>query len=144
MDGMARKMRIAWSVACGVMGLALSAACFALQYRGADVELMRRVGPGPTVVEIHEGKLSLSWVPRVPNRPAWAGQINRHGFRYNVYSNGSWHVWGPLWVAGAFIAAAAVPLAALPWMHSRFSLRTLLIATTLVAVLLGTIIYATK
>ena len=137
------KLRIAWSAVFGMMCLALSAACFVLQYRGADLGLIRRGGPGPTVVEIYDGKLSLSWVPRVPYRPAWAGQINRHGFRYNVYSNGSWHVWGPLWVVGALLAAVVAPLAALPWMRSRFSLRTLLIATTLVAVVLGLVVSLT-
>jgi hypothetical protein len=35
-------------------------------------------------------------------------------------------------------------LAALPWLRYRFSLRTLLIATTLVAVVLGAIAYATR
>jgi hypothetical protein len=105
---------------------------------------MRRGGPGPTVVEIYDGKLSLSWEPRVPYRPEWAGQINRHGFRYNIYSNGSWHVWGPLWVVGGLLAAAAALLAALPWIRCQFSLRTLLIATTLVAVALGLIVWAAK
>jgi hypothetical protein len=135
-----RKLRIAWSAVCGVMCLVLSAACFALQYRGANVELMRRGGSGPTVVQIYEGKLSLSWVPRVTYRPGWAGQINRHGFRYSVYSNGSWHAWGPLWVVGAVLSAVVAPLAALPWIGYRFSLRTLLIATTLMAVGLGLIV----
>jgi hypothetical protein len=31
-----------------------------------------------------------------------------------------------------------------PWLHRRFSLRTLLIATTLVAIALGVIVYAMK
>ena len=134
---MARKLRIALSVVFGVMCLTLIAACFVIQYRGANLELIWRGGSGTTVVEIYEDKLSLSWVPRVPYRPAWAGQINRQGFRYNVYSNGSWHVWGPPWVVGALLAAVVAPLAALPWMRIRFSLRTMLIATTLVADVLG-------
>jgi hypothetical protein len=132
-----RGLRIAWSVGWGILCVLLIAACFALQYRGANVELMRRGGPGPTVVEIYEGKLSLSWEPRVPYRPEWAGQTNRYGFRYSVYSNGSWHVWGPLWVVGALLAAAVAPFAASPWLPWKFSLRTLLIATTLIAVVLG-------
>ena len=122
----------------------LISACFALQYLGANVELMRRGGPGPTVVEIYEGNLSLSWQPRVPYRPEWAGQRNRHGFRYSVYSDGSWHVWSPLWVVGMLLAAAVAPFAALPWLPWRFSLRTLLIATTLVAVALAAIVYASR
>jgi hypothetical protein len=46
----------------------------------------------------------------------------------------------PYWVP--FILTATV--AALPWIRWRFSLRTLLIATTLVAVVLGLIIYASR
>jgi hypothetical protein len=93
--------------------LILSVTCFALQYQGADLELMRRDGPGPTVVALQEGHLSLSWEPRMPYRPQWAGQTNRHGFRYNVYSDGSWYVWAPLWAVGASLAAAAALFAAL-------------------------------
>jgi hypothetical protein len=109
----------------------------AIRYRGTNVELMRRGGPGPTVVRIFDGKLSLSWAPRVAYRPAWAGQVNRHGFRYTVYSNGSRHVWGPLGAVGALLAAVAATLASLPWIRCRFSLRAVLIALTLGAVLLG-------
>src|SRR5215475_3937236 len=42
------KRRLFHLVAAASLGL--SVACFALQYRGATVELMRRGGPGPTVV----------------------------------------------------------------------------------------------
>ena len=35
-------------------------------------------------------------------------------------------------------------IAAIPWIPSRFSLRTLLIVTTLVAVLLGALVYAVR
>ena len=116
-------------------------ACFAIQYLGVNVVLMRRGGPGPTVVEIYEGKLSLSWEPRAPYRTEWAGQINRYGFRYNVYSNGLRYMWAPLWAVGASLVAAAATLAAWPCLRWRFSLRTLLIATTLVAVGLGLIMW---
>ena len=139
-----RDLRIASSVAWGVICLALSVACFALQYRGSSVVLMQRGGPGPTVVAIYKGKLSLSWEPRVPYRPVWAGQTNRYGLRHSVFSNGSRHVWGPLWVVGALLAAAVTPFAALPWLPWRFSLRALLIVTTLIAVLLGLAVYATR
>ena len=97
-----------------MIGLLLIAACFALQYRGANVELMRRGGPGPTIVQIYNGKLSLSCEPRAPYRPKWAGQTNHYGFRYNIYSNGSWNVSGPLWVAGALLAAAVATVAVSP------------------------------
>jgi hypothetical protein len=46
----------------------------------------------------------------------------------------------PHWI----LPLLAVAPAALPWRSSRFSLRTLLVATTLVAVVLGLIVYATR
>jgi hypothetical protein len=135
-----RKLRIAWAVAWGLIGLLLMSLCFALQDLGTTVELLRPGGPGPKVVYIYEGKLGLSAEPRVPYRPSWAGQINRYGFRYSVYSNGSWYVWGPLWLVGALLAAVAASVAALPWLSWRFSLRTLLIVATVVAVGLGVVV----
>jgi hypothetical protein len=131
-----RKLRIAWSVGWGVIAVLLTVAGFALQHRGASVELVKRGGPGLTSVWIYEDKLALSFEPRVPYRPDWAGQINRNGFRYTIYSNGKWHVWGPLWAVGVMLA----PLGALPWLRWRVSLRTLLIATTVVAVGLGILV----
>jgi hypothetical protein len=64
-----------------------------------------------------------------------------------MYSSGTWNVSGPLWVVGVLLATAGASLAAVPWLRSlryRFSLRTLLIATTVVALVLGLIIYAMR
>jgi hypothetical protein len=58
-------------------------------------------------------------------------------FNIRPKKNG-WVVWSPHW----FLSALAATFAIVPWIHKlrwRFSLRTLLIATTLVAVGLGTI-----
>jgi hypothetical protein len=139
-----RKLRIVWSVVWGTVCLVLTAACFALLYGGSNVELIRRGGPGPTVIQIDEGEISLSWEPRTPYRPRWAGQTWHHGFRYNVYSNGSWWVRGPLWTVGAFLVAALATLAAFPWLTWRFSLRTLLIVTTIAVVGVGCIVWAAR
>jgi hypothetical protein len=46
----------------------------------------------------------------------------------------------PIW----FLIVLTSALATVPWIRWRFSLRTLLIATTLVAVVLGLIIYAAR
>ena len=46
----------------------------------------------------------------------------------------------PFW----FLTLSLSICAGLPWVHWRFSLRTLLIATTLVAVVLGLVVYATR
>jgi hypothetical protein len=51
-------------------------------------------------------------------------------------------VWFPHW----FVASAAAIFAAVPWIRwsNRFSLRTLLIITTLVATVLALIVWETK
>ena len=46
----------------------------------------------------------------------------------------------PYW----FLLVGSSLMAAVPWLPWRFTLRTLLIATTLVAVVLGLIVYATR
>jgi hypothetical protein len=43
-----------------------------------------------------------------------------------------------------FLVLLSAAFATAPWLHWRFSLRTLLIATTLVAVVLGAVIYAVR
>jgi hypothetical protein len=43
-----------------------------------------------------------------------------------------------------FVTLLFIALAAIAWIPGRFSLRTLLIAMTLVAVVLGLIVYATR
>jgi hypothetical protein len=56
------------------------------------------------------------------------------------YSSGNFAVWMPHWLLALLVAV----LAYMPWIRSlrRFSLRTLLIATTIVAVLLGAVVWA--
>jgi hypothetical protein len=50
--------------------------------------------------------------------------------------------WTHLYIPHWFIIAVAGLLAALPWLRWRFSLRTLLIGMTVVAVVLGLVIWA--
>jgi hypothetical protein len=47
-----------------------------------------------------------------------------------------WTIWAPHW----FLVLLGVLFAAVPWISRRFSLRTLLIATTLIALVLGLIV----
>jgi hypothetical protein len=61
-----------------------------------------------------------------------------NGFRAKVYPNGIIRVSVPHW----FLALLTGTAAALSWSKCRFSLRTLLIATTLVAVVLGVIVWS--
>jgi hypothetical protein len=105
---------------------------------------MRRGGPGPTDISIYKGRVFLSWEPGVPYRPEWAGQTNYYGFRYNMYSNASWNVSAPAWMVAVLLATVIAPVATVPWLRWRFTLRTLLIATTLVAVVLGLVVWAVR
>ncbi|BBO32525.1 hypothetical protein [Lacipirellula parvula] len=132
-----RKFRIAWSIAFAILTLAIVAGCLTLQYRGGRSSLWQRGGPGPTDIGVSDGKIWLSWQPRVAYRPQWAGQISRRGFRYNMYSNGSWNISGPTLVIGAALATAPSLVAALPWLQYRFSLRAILIATAMLGALLA-------
>ena len=71
--------------------------------------------------------------PLAPHR-LWASR-----WQWNDYLEG--FVCVPHW----FVSAVAASLAALPWIPFRhFSLRTLLIATTLVAAVLGLIVWASR
>ena len=57
-----------------------------------------------------------------------------------IPSQFTWRVRFPHWLP-VFVTATIAALSWLPW---RFSLRTLLIVTTLVAVVLGLIVYAVR
>jgi hypothetical protein len=65
-------------------------------------------------------------------KPGWLD------FRYIRHSDANMEVRVPHWITVLF----ATTLAAAPWLLYRFSLRTLLIATTLVAVVLGIVVAA--
>jgi hypothetical protein len=67
------------------------------------------------------------------------GESTWNGFRAKVYPNGIIRVSVPHW----FLALVTGTAAALSWNKWRFSLRTLLIATTLVSLGMGTVIYLT-
>ncbi len=47
-------------------------------------------------------------------------------------------------VAYGWLASTAIAAALVPWMRWRFGLRTLLLATTLIAVALGLVVYAVR
>jgi hypothetical protein len=64
-------------------------------------------------LRLDNGKAYVSWRPRTPHRPAWAGQVNRLGFRYTRWSNGSAEVGVPLVavaLAATLVAAACTAL----------------------------------
>ena len=78
----------------------------------------------------HDQRYGLySWSPAV-NDPV---RENLPNFIFHPSLAGAQVLKLPFW----FLAAMSSSIAAIPWLRWRFSLRTLLIATTLVALLLG-------
>jgi hypothetical protein len=63
-----------------------------------------------------------------------------NGFRAKIYPTGMWRASSPHW----FLALITGTAAAVPWIKWRFSLRTLLVAMALVAIVLGMVIYLAR
>jgi hypothetical protein len=156
-----RKLRIAWSVAWGVVALLLIV-LWMQSYWHHDGLLIRTSGNNFIQLGSENSKLSASWgygdrpleklvsfhtgliaaMSRVrgetldqDKRPVYRGM----GFKVIRWANGAGYVL-PIW----FLLLSATFVGSLPWLRWRFSLRTLLIAMTLIAVGLGTIVWLTQ
>jgi hypothetical protein len=75
-----------------------------------------------------------------PGLPTEAGFL---GFHFARLPDFGWKLFVPYWFL-VVIAGISAALCGIPWVKWHFSLRTLLIATTLVAVGLGVIVYASR
>ncbi len=158
-----RKLRIAWSVVCVVLCVSLMVLWVCGYWYVYSA--IRLVSPTTSACcLIQEGQFELNWTSDpvtvslvARNGPGWTGGITAlEDFYVDDGTEGDGpHPFGspmlrrfafdqdriviPLWfptvLFGTFFAA--------PWVRwsKRFSLRTLLIATTLVAIALGTIVY---
>jgi hypothetical protein len=150
-----RKLRIAWSVFWGLAAVLLIV-LWVRSYWWADLLAYRR---GQTYVAVATGRgiacfrwqLFHPWVT-VGNKLGWellggpAGTIDS-GLKPLQWTR----VKDAVTVFGLVISAPCwycvtlfATLSAVPWISWRFSLRTLLITTTLVAVVLGLFVYALK
>lgn len=154
-----RKLRIAWSAMWGVVSLLLIA-LWMRSYWWLDAVSLPTTGT--TFLNSFDGEIgAVSWSRDVfPSGPSGWGltstsakiirrhmdaQRNRTGVQ--AMQTSSWHfhlgrrdpaVGFPHW----FLVLVCFTFSALPWMLRHFSLRTLLIATTLLALLLGLAICA--
>jgi hypothetical protein len=153
-----RKLRIAWSVAWGIVAMLL-AVLWVRSYRSWDCLTFGWGAPairGVTASSFggvlafqyyaDSWKFQAGWgaivykTDDLPKELAAATYKNYHGFRFGrPGSTGFGFV-----VPTLFSAPLAAVLAVSIWLPGRFSLRTLLITITLVAVGLGYIIWATK
>jgi hypothetical protein len=150
-----RKLRIAWSVFWGLACVLLIVLWVRSYYRG-DYLIMPATDTRGFGGNSLNGWLKLStfsvgkddpwrWV-REPKRKAmvtygtfFEAKQNRFGFGWHQIKS-TYAVMMPHW----FPLLLAAMVAAIPWVSWRFTLRTLLIATTLVAVVLGVVVYVTR
>ena len=137
-----RKLRIAWSVVCGVACVLLIALWVRSYWRqelfGVGVTKSSYVS-----VTWYQGNLTIAAsrvsLPTVfESRTSNFYQMNNQTWTYRFRSVPYFEAFAivPHW----FAAILFIPLAAIPWIPGRFSLRTLLIVLTLVAVVLGLIL----
>jgi hypothetical protein len=151
------KLRIAWSMGWGIVGMLLVALWVRSYWRWDRV-----VKPQTVVFESIRGQVGVNNYP--PYTQPWSQRwflITYPGITeaYAIWQESAPHprklgfdfTWNkdehgvaiPFW----FLVMIAATSAVIPWVRQlrwRFSLRTLLVATTLVAVGLGTVIFLTR
>ena len=94
-----------------------AAACAAGQFLTHHYRPQLVLGPRGegfgVAVQLDDGKCRVYWHPRTEYRPPWAGQVNRFGFRYTRWSDGSGEVGVPLWVFALIAILIALPSTAI-------------------------------
>jgi hypothetical protein len=143
-----RKLRIAWSVACGVVAVLLIV-LWVRSYLASDRVSYSDPNGYHTTLGSNRGCMYLihhRWLPgKGPVYHNWArgsGKAKEHSmpFGWTTPRKGATQLVIPYFC----LVPAIVTAAFVPWLPGRFSLRTLLIATTLLAVVLGLIAYVAR
>jgi hypothetical protein len=150
------KLRIAWSVAWGVVTI-LFCALWIRSYWTYDVvncpltSLMHAGVQSATahcsIYATEQGRPVTDWqfhsdeITDSDAIQAWLSQVTFFGFGLSFSAN-TFHIIFPHW-AGA-LAAGISCVAVMPRLRFRFSLRMLLFATSLVAVVLGMIVWLSR
>ena len=148
-----RKLRLAWSVSWG-----LAAVLLVVLWVRSNRTLDAIQGPvlDPFINHIHSihGRIYFFRVQPVPRWQVGKVTVSRmklahvHDDQCITGSDQVLSVGGPAGLLCAIphwtLALIALLGVGMPWFRSRFSLRTLFIATTLVAVALGFVVYATR
>jgi hypothetical protein len=143
-----RYLRILWTVFCGI-ACVLLIALWARSYSHNEVLQMHTTS---RLLLLHARRGRLAYWNRVPYRNPQASRFLAEDMDDILQgsSPGTWGfgrvrvfpdsiVFAPYWFP-VLVSAALSTAPLFPW-RSRFSLRTLLIATTLVAVVLGLIVW---
>jgi hypothetical protein len=150
-----RKLRIAWSVAWGIACLLL-VALWVRSYQWNDIYSRLNSNGWVTTFGSDRG-CGYLFYGRISPIPASGKQFRNlpsHGWRLNssearppVPVTFQWQMTAtrtkmkaPFWFVTLILAGIGI----LPWLSYRFSLRTLLIVMTLVAVAMGWAVYAVR
>jgi hypothetical protein len=157
-----RKLRIAWSVAWGIVAV-LFVVLWVRSYWRTDIFSFHPRMTASVICQSRSGSLTAAFLTLNSNSQTTAGttwyyrskplsvesadvtpsNLLAFGTTRRVLTNGIANLFRlPEWFC--FVAVASI--AAMPWFRwsNRFSLRTLLIATTLFAILLGLIVWLTS
>jgi hypothetical protein len=140
-----RKLRIAFSATC-LIACVLLCVLWVRSYRWSEflrIPITDSYGVFGTNFNGQTSVGSLNTIPRKWIVDKWSfDQFAPNGVRqlFGQFGIQKSTVFVPSW----FLVVIAGSLAVAPWIRCRFSLRTLLIATTLVAAVLGVIVYATR
>ena len=146
--GRFRKLRIAWSVAWGLACMLLIV-LWVRSYWRWDVVGFYTPATDSFALESFHGRLFIvgSAVPNqfitysipAPTHSDLDSYGNEFGFGFAI-----WPTWGYAGAPYYFLVVCSVAMSLAPWIKYswRFSLRSLLIATTLVAVVLGLAVWA--
>jgi len=134
---MRRYLRIAFSVACGIICLLLSMLWVRSYWKWDDIHHVKgrfviNFGSTGGIMYFRDAP-----VPRTPPTQGWGYRSDDSAFKWSsappsIETSHSTFVL----LSGSF--------AVLPWVRWRFSLRTLLIAMTVMAALLGAIVWAVR
>jgi hypothetical protein len=149
-----RKLRIAWSVGCGILCLLL-VVLWVRSYWWMDVIGLRLVGARAIAAVSQPGTMELSVAypsnsapppPVVGSSRFMLSSMPQESPLHMLWAIGrrvtptgtTAYVYVPHWFA-AFLVAI---FAAFPWLPWRFTLRTLLIGMTVLAVVLGVAVWS--
>jgi|SRR3954468_18898003 hypothetical protein len=152
-----RKLRIAWSLAWGILTLLLIASWVRSYWRVEHILWNSptacygiSIYPGETTIEFTNGGvlMPMGWSHVVfPHSghdvPADDEPKTTFGFAWNTDDDQT-TAYVPFWFLTLICTAFAWFGMVLPPTVKRFSLRTLLIAITLIAVVLGAVVYLSK
>lgn len=145
-----RYLRISWTVPCAIVCLLL--VCLWVRSYGTIDGLAGIVANQRLSVHAAKGRVRMSVSGRADvsgyppyqfvSFPATSGLSDETASSFHFHSMGNWKfVSVPIW---SVLLCTAV-FAAFPWLPlKRFSLRTLLIATTAVAVVLGMVVWSMR